>query len=83
MHICVDQALWANSILPAGMVETWLQPDGAFVEQGEPLAVLRIEGALHELVAPANGWLTIDRKSSSVIEPGAVIGHIGREEEGA
>jgi pyruvate/2-oxoglutarate dehydrogenase complex dihydrolipoamide acyltransferase (E2) component len=78
-QISVDQTLWATSLLPEGMVEMWLQPNGTFVEQGEPVAVVRIEGALHELMAPANGWLTIDLKDNSVIDPGAVIGHIGRE----
>ncbi len=78
-QISVDPALWATSLLPEGMVEMWLQPDGAFVEQGDPLAAIRIEGALHELVAPVNGWLTIDRKENSIIDPGAVIGHIGRD----
>ena len=79
-QISVDAALWATSLLPEGLVEMWLQPDGAFVEQGEPVATVYIEGALHELTAPANGWLTIDRKNNSVIEPGTVIGHIGRED---
>lgn len=78
-QISVDPDLWAASVLPEGALEKWLRPDGAFVELGEPLAAVRIEGALHELMAPANGWLTIDRKVNSVIEPGAVIGHIGRE----
>lgn len=79
-QISVDPNLWATSLLPEGMVEMWLQPNGAFVEQGEPVAAVRIEGALHELMAPANGWLTINSKNNSVIEPGAIIGHIGREE---
>jgi predicted deacylase len=41
--------------------------------------MLRVEGALHELLAPAEGWLTIDRKTNDVVEPGAVIGHIGAQ----
>jgi pyruvate/2-oxoglutarate dehydrogenase complex dihydrolipoamide acyltransferase (E2) component len=75
--IRVETELWATSLLPEGMIEKWLVPDGAFVEAGDPLAALRIEGALHELIAPAEGWLTIDRKANDVVEPGAVIGHIG------
>ena len=75
--IRVEAELWATSLLPEGMIEKWLVPDGAFVEAGDPLAALRIEGALHELIAPADGWLTIDRKTNDVVEPGAVIGHIG------
>lgn len=77
--IRVETELWATSLLPEGMIEKWLVPDGGFVEAGDPLATLRIEGALHALLAPAEGWLTIDRKASAVVEPGAVIGHIGAE----
>jgi pyruvate/2-oxoglutarate dehydrogenase complex dihydrolipoamide acyltransferase (E2) component len=77
--IRVEPDLWATSLLPEGMIEKWLLPDGAFVEAGEPVAALRIEGALHELQASAEGWLSIDRKTNAVVEPGAVIGHIGHE----
>ena len=75
--IKVATELWATSLFPEGMIDCWLVPDGAFVEDGEPVVTLRIEGALHELMAPAEGWLTIDRKTNDVVEPGAVIGHIG------
>jgi len=79
-QICVDPELWATNILPEGILEKWLISDGAFVEAGEPLATVRIESALHDVVSPGEGWLTIDREANSVIEPGAIIGHIGREE---
>ncbi|HWC64078.1 MAG TPA: hypothetical protein VG501_10685 [Rhizomicrobium sp.] len=79
-QIRVDPELWATSILPEGILEKWLISDGAFVERGEPLAAVRIESALHELCSPGEGWITIDRKANSVVEPGAVIGHIGRDQ---
>ena len=47
--IRVEPDLWATSLLPEGMIEKWLLPDGAFVEAGESVAALRIEGALHEI----------------------------------
>ena len=75
-QIRVDSDLWATSLLPEGMVECWLQCERAFVEKGQPLAAVRIEGALHELMAPATGWLAIERRTNSVVEPGAVIGRI-------
>lgn len=78
-QIRVEPELWANSMLPEGFIEKWLLPDGAFVEQGQAIAAVRIEGAQHELAAPVEGWLSIDRKTNSVVEPGAVIGHIGRD----
>jgi pyruvate/2-oxoglutarate dehydrogenase complex dihydrolipoamide acyltransferase (E2) component len=78
-YICAEPDLWATSLLPEGILDKWLKPDGAYVETGEAVAALRIEGALHELLSPADGWLSIDRKANSVIEPGAVLGHIGRD----
>jgi pyruvate/2-oxoglutarate dehydrogenase complex dihydrolipoamide acyltransferase (E2) component len=72
----VDSSLWATSLLPEGMVERWLRPDYDYVLKGQALAVVRLEDALHEIIAPAEGWLSIDRKTNSVIEPGMVIGRI-------
>jgi pyruvate/2-oxoglutarate dehydrogenase complex dihydrolipoamide acyltransferase (E2) component len=79
-QIRVEPDLWATSILPEGILEKWLTADGAYVEKGQPLAAVRIESALHELLSPGDGWLTIDRRVNSVIEPGAIIGHIGGEQ---
>jgi pyruvate/2-oxoglutarate dehydrogenase complex dihydrolipoamide acyltransferase (E2) component len=76
-QIRVDSELWAANLLPQGTIEKWLKVDGAFVEAGEALAAVRIEGSLHELISPVEGWLTIDCNADSIIAPGAVIGHIG------
>jgi pyruvate/2-oxoglutarate dehydrogenase complex dihydrolipoamide acyltransferase (E2) component len=76
--IKVASALWASSLLPEGIIEKWLRSDGAFVEAGEPVATVRIEDALHELTASAEGWLNAEVQAGSVIDPGTVIGHIGR-----
>lgn len=77
VQIRVEPELWATSMLPEGILETWLAPDGAFVEQGQPVALIRIEDALHDLCSPGKGRLRIDRRPNSIIEPGAVIGHVG------
>ena len=76
-QIRVEPELWATAILPEGILEKWLAPEGALVEQGQPVAVIRIEDALHDLCSPDKGRLSIDRRPNSVIEPGAVIGHVG------
>ena len=76
--IAVTPDLWATSVLPEGLIEQWLFSDGSFVEAGDPVAVVRIEDALHELVAPARGRLSIGLRANSVIEPGMGIGHIVR-----
>lgn len=75
-QVRVDPDLWATCLLPEGIVERWLQCERAFVETGQPLVAVRIEGALHELLAPASGWLAIERRTNSVVEPGAVIARI-------
>jgi pyruvate/2-oxoglutarate dehydrogenase complex dihydrolipoamide acyltransferase (E2) component len=74
----VKPDLWATSMLPEGILERWLRPEGSQVEAGDPVAAIRIEDALHELMAPARGRLYTELKVDSVIEPGAVIGRIVR-----
>jgi hypothetical protein len=76
--ISVDPSLWANSILPEGYIENWIAADGTPVEAGDPVACIRIESMLHELMSPATGILHIDRGTNSVVEPGAVIGRVDR-----
>lgn len=79
MRIAVPPELWANSLMPEGVIEQWLKPDGCFVLEGEPIAKVRIEDAVHEIVAPASGWLTTQRATNAVIDPGMVIAHVGRD----
>jgi biotin carboxyl carrier protein len=74
----VSADLWATSLLPEGILEGWLRPDGSLVEAGDPVAIVRIEDALHELVAPAKGRLSISVKVHAVIEPGTILGNIVR-----
>lgn len=81
--IAVAPDLWQSSMMPEGILERWLRPEGAQVEAGDPVAAVRIEDALHELMAPARGSLHTELKSDSVIEPGMVIGSIVRQIGGA
>ena len=71
--IRVDQELWASSMLPEGIVERWFIASGAIIKAGERIAEVRIEDALHEIVAPANGRATIVATVNAVIEPGSVL----------
>jgi pyruvate/2-oxoglutarate dehydrogenase complex dihydrolipoamide acyltransferase (E2) component len=75
----ISQDLWANCILPEGVIERWLFRDGSRVQTGDPVATVRIEDALHELVAPARGRLNIGLKVNSVVEPGTAIGTVIRQ----
>lgn len=80
--ISVAPELWATSILPEGILERWNFKEGRRVEAGDPVAVVRIESALHDILAPANGQLHIHCKTDAVIDPGCVIGYIYREIQG-
>lgn len=76
MNITVGSELWASSMLPEGTIEKWFVANGALVGFGERVAEVRIEDALHELVAPATGHVVIEAATNSLIEPGSVIGRI-------
>jgi acetyl/propionyl-CoA carboxylase alpha subunit len=78
-EIIVDPGLWATSMLPEGCIEKWLVADGSSVEAGDPVASVRIESMLHDLMAPSRGRLQIDCKENSVIEPGTIVGHVVRQ----
>lgn len=78
VEVVVDSSLWGTSILPQGYIENWIVADGRLVEAGAPLACIRIESALHEVMSPATGTLHIDRATNSIVEPGAVIGRVTR-----
>ncbi|MEO6339666.1 MAG: biotin attachment protein [Caulobacteraceae bacterium] len=75
-EVRIPETLWADSILPEGVLEVWRRHDGTRVEMGSCLADVRIEDALHEITAPADGRLYILVRSNSVIEPGMIIGRI-------
>ncbi len=75
-NVTVDGALWRSRILPEGIVERWLVSDGTRVPAGAPVAVLRIEDALHEIMAPESGVLAIVARPNSVIEPGSVLAEL-------
>ena len=75
-EIRVAPELWSTSMLPQGILQQWRRPQGAFVWAGEPIACVRIEDSLHELIAPASGRLKTEVSPNSVVEPGMVIGRL-------
>lgn len=78
MHdLKVPEGLWATSIMPEGVLERWIVADGALVKAGEPVAALRIEGALHEILATLGGRITFVVAANGVVEPGMVVAQIG------
>lgn len=76
MDVKVAEGLWASSTLPEGILERWLAPDWALVGAGDPLALVRIEDSLHDILAPGCGRLTILAAVNSVIEPDSVLGRL-------
>ena len=78
--INIDEALWASSMLPEGIVERWFVADGAIVAVGDPMAEIRIEDALHEITAPATGRLTIVAAANTVVEPGSLLARLAVNE---
>lgn len=73
MDLKAHEDLWASRMLPEGVIERWFARDGDDVEAGQKLVELRIEDALHELVAPSSGRLSIRALVNDVIEPGALL----------
>ena len=78
--IKVDETLWASTMLPEGVVERWLIADGAIVDKGEAIAEIRIEDALHEIMAPAHGRVKIVLHANSIVEPGSLLAKLIEEE---
>jgi pyruvate/2-oxoglutarate dehydrogenase complex dihydrolipoamide acyltransferase (E2) component len=79
LDLKVPDNLWASTILPEGVLERWLVPDGAAVRKGDPIATIRIEEALHEIMAPAQGRLSITMAETNVVEPGTLLGRLEPE----
>jgi pyruvate/2-oxoglutarate dehydrogenase complex dihydrolipoamide acyltransferase (E2) component len=77
--IKVDEALWASSMLPEGIVERWFIADGADVAAGDLMAEVRIEDALHEITSPASGRLTIIVAANTVVEPGSLLARLAED----
>jgi pyruvate/2-oxoglutarate dehydrogenase complex dihydrolipoamide acyltransferase (E2) component len=78
--IKVDEALWASNMLPEGIVERWFIADGSIVAAGDPMAEIRIEDALHEIMAPTSGRLTIVAAANTVVEPGSLLARLAVDE---
>ena len=73
IRINADEALWRNGMQPGGIVERWLVADGEIAIEGHGVAEVRIEDALHDIVAPATGRLTIAAPRFAAIEPGGLM----------
>jgi pyruvate/2-oxoglutarate dehydrogenase complex dihydrolipoamide acyltransferase (E2) component len=77
----IDEALWASSILPEGIMERWFFADGAIVTVGDRIAEVRIEDARHEITALASGRLMIVAAANAVVEPGSLLARLIPDEQ--
>ncbi|MGC1302742.1 MAG: lipoyl domain-containing protein [Caulobacteraceae bacterium] len=83
MQIRLSADLWANGVLPLGFLERWRANEGDQVLEGAPLAEVRIEQAVHEILSPCRGRLTGIVRENAVVEPGDVIGQVEPVESAA
>ncbi len=76
MDIRISEELWASAMAPQGLLERWRVTDGAQVRRGDCLAEVRIEDALHEIVAPDDGQIVRLTSDGGFIEPGTAIARL-------
>jgi hypothetical protein len=81
LRLTADEALWRNSMLPEGILERWFVADGETARAGHAIAQVRIEGALHDIVAPATGRITISAPRLSVLDPGYLLATLAVDDE--
>jgi len=61
---------------PQNILDHWLVANGALVGIDEPIAEIRVNDELHEILSPATGCLIIDAQDHCAIKRGSVIGRI-------
>lgn len=81
IRITADEALWRNNMLPEGILERWLVADGEIAREGHAVAQIRIEGALHDIVAPTTGRISITAPILAVVEPGFLLATLAANAE--
>lgn len=74
--IVVTSDLWRNRVYPEGLIENWLVSNESDVAIGQSVAMVRIEGELITLKAPASGKLSIHIPENGPVDPGMVIAKI-------
>jgi hypothetical protein len=81
IRINADETLWRNNMLPEGILERWLVADGETAREGHAVALVRIEGALHDIVAPGTGSLATPAPPLALIEPGFLLATLAVDAE--
>ncbi len=76
VDIRLSEDLWSTSMAPEGVLERWRLRPAQIAVAGTSVAEVRIDDALHEVLAPASGRLTLLMDPNAVVQPGDVIGRI-------
>jgi len=58
------------------VITNWLVSDGAQVRKGMLIAEIMVEKSQFEVTAPAEGVLTIEKQTDTIVRKGDLIGHI-------
>lgn len=80
LAVTASEQLWSLSMAPAGLLEAWRALDGAEVRKGQAVAEVRIEEALHQILAPAGGVLVRSANAGDLIQPGDRLGWVAEIE---
>ena len=78
-NINVDEALWRPVCCPRVSVERWFIATNDR-RRRRSYGEIRIEDALHEIMAPARGRLTIVAAANTVVEPGSLSAQLAVDE---
>jgi pyruvate/2-oxoglutarate dehydrogenase complex dihydrolipoamide acyltransferase (E2) component len=76
LAVTVNEGLWAASMAPEGVLERWRARDSETITAGQALAEVRIEGALHEILAPGPGKLIQSLRAGELVQPGDRLGWV-------
>ncbi|MFT6006511.1 MAG: pyruvate/2-oxoglutarate dehydrogenase complex dihydrolipoamide acyltransferase (E2) component [Pseudoalteromonas tetraodonis] len=74
IDIIVPHDVWEDD--SEGVIVTWLYDSGATITEGKPICEVMVEKAQSDILAPANGILTIIEDADAVVVKGQLIGKI-------
>lgn len=72
-----------GDVMTEGTLTTWLQPDGATVQAGQPLYELETDKVSFTVEAPAGGVLQQIVSAGAVVEVGTLVGRLLEGRTGA
>ncbi|HUO23064.1 MAG TPA: hypothetical protein VMU59_11165 [Caulobacteraceae bacterium] len=74
--IRIDDALWTNGMTQQAILDHWCVANLEPVHAGQPVALVIIQDARHEILAPIAGLLQRRQSPGAVLEPGDVLASV-------